>query len=803
MKPDKSKSPFIKSTRRWVMTHLGSVLIAATVALGYYAYWIVELIVVRQATDTARVQAELVTHFRNFYTTQLGPIATQSGMRLSHDYKTADSTLPLPATLIIELGHYLSEREGGTQVKLYSQQPFPWRVTERKLDAFQIAALEHFKVDPNSPFVREDVMDGVKVLRFAQADRMLAQCVSCHNNHTQSPRTDWKVGDVRGALEVVLPVSQWFFSGAAVLNQAMIIFLALLIGGQVLIWLSFRRLQRMFASSKELSRSTERANQALTLSESKLSSIFNAVPESVVVIDTDGIIVQCNPATAITFGYSKNELIGTNISRLMNQWDASRHDGYLKAYLETGVRNLFNQPRLVKAKHQDGREITIRLTISETRVADTHLLIGIMQDYTSIEATQAAMADAKDRAEKANRLRGEFLANMSHEIRTPMNGIVGMIDLTLRDDLSAQAKEYLVLARDSSQHLLHVIDDILDFSKIEAGALNLALEPINPRQLIHQTTSSLSALANTKGLYWKLNIEPGMPDCVMLDPVRFRQVLTNLLGNALKFTRVGGVEISASLATEGPRDGADAQPTLQVSVKDTGIGFDPGQKESLFSPFVQADGSITRAFGGSGLGLAISRRLVQLMGGRIECEGLPGQGATFKLSIPIQVCNPEPESPPALVVFEQDTPASIGAQPPSLSQPDSAAAPRKKRLLLVDDHPINLRLLEVLAGKLGYDYVSVTDGEQALEHLRQGQFDLVLMDVMMPIMDGLTAVQRLREREASEGLGHRTCVLFVTAHAMQGDAEKFMAVGADGYLTKPIAPAVLERELKQRLAEVA
>lgn len=783
--------------QKWLASHLGLVLIAASLLLGFYAYRIIELIAVRQATDTARVQAELVTHFRNFYASELAPRATRSGMALSHDYKTVDNTLPLPATLTIELGHYLSKLEGGTQVKLYSQQPFAWREAERQLDDFQKSALAHLEREPNKPYVREDTINGVRVLRYVQADRMLAQCVACHNSYPQSPRTDWKVGDVRGALEVVLPVSQWFFSGAEVLNQALLIFLSLLVGGQVLIWLSFRRLQRLFASSMELSRSRKQAIEALSLTESKLSSIFDAVPESVVVIDTQGIIVQCNPATAATFGYPVHELVGSNISRLMNPADESRHDTYIRTYLQTGVKHLFNQPRLMKAKHRDGHEIVIRLTISETRVADTHLLIGIMQDYTSIQATQAALVEARDKAEQANRMRGEFLANMSHEIRTPMNGILGMVDLSLQGELSDKVREYLSLTRESSQHLLHVIDDILDFSKIEAGALDLNPQAVDPARLVNQTALSFMPLAKAKGLFWTIHIDPNLPASVTLDPVRVRQILTNLLGNALKFTRSGGVEISAKWPNAA---GSGSTPTLLLSVQDTGIGFDPQRKEALFSPFVQADGSITRAFGGTGLGLAICRRLLDLMGGRIEGESQPGKGARFDVYIPVQWSEVSSEGAEQALGDGGDVAHNRTAMPAPSTSPQAAHG-QKKRLLLVDDHAINLRLLELLVDKMGYAYVSATDGEQALALLQNESFDLVLMDVMMPVMDGLTAVQHLRKYEQTSGVRKRTCVLFVTAHAMTGDAERFMAVGADGYMTKPISPMALERELKRWLGD--
>lgn len=760
----------------WPLHWLGGVLLAVSVLVAFYSYRVVEAMVLRHATDTAKAQAEAVTHFRNFYAKELAPRAVVAGMSLTHDLGERNS-LPLPATLTIELGRYLSRESHGTQVRLYSQKPFPWREQGRVLDEFQLAALAHLEQTPDKPFVREDVLNGTKVLRYAQADRMLPQCVACHNQYVGSPRTDWRVGDVRGALEVVLPVTQWKSSSTQVLNQALAVFLSLLFVGLVLIWLSFRRLRTLLRKTRLLSAERQEAIEALQWSESKLNSIFDSVPESVVVVDAQGLIVQCNRATTETFGFAVDTLLGRNIGVLMNLDDRRAHDGYMQSYLETGVARLLNKPRLMQARHQDGRLFPIRLTISETRVGDTRLFIGVMQDYTSVQESQALLVLAKDKAEQANRLRGEFLANMSHEIRTPMNGILGMIDLSLDSCEAARQREFLDLARDSAKHLLHIIDDILDFSKMEAGALELQPEPVDPGQLVWQTAQSFTPLAQAKGLNWTIRLDPSLPACVSFDPVRVRQVLTNLLGNALKFTQQGGVVVSAVVE---PSDLSTpvGQSVLVLRVEDSGIGFDLSKKDLLFNPFVQADGSITRSFGGTGLGLAICHRLVGLMGGQIDARSQPGQGAVFEVRLPVDACVAREE-----VGIEIQMPRELDLRE------------RRWRLLLVDDHVINLRLLEVLAQQMGCDYVSVQDGEQALAQLREGAFNLVLMDVMMPVMDGLTAVRQLREEERSRGDGRRMPVLFVTAHAMPGDAERFMAVGADGYVSKPISRDVLAREM--------
>eukprot|EP01032_Pedospumella_encystans_P012708 gene12708-14681_t len=297
---------------RWPMQWLGAGLLAMGLWMVLYTYQSSERVVRQYATDSAAAHAASITQFRNFYAQELVPLAVQGGMEITHDYKQREKALPLPATLAIDLGHYLSKVDGGTQVRLYSAQPFPWRLADQQLDSFQQQALQHLKARPDEPFVREEIMHGVRVLRFAQADRMLPKCVSCHNSYPGSPRTNWKEGDVRGALEVILPVSQWQLASTEVLNRTFSILLALLMGGLLMIWYSVRRLRGALMKARQLSADrhqaigqlsgeiTERKSveRDLRLSESKLNSIFQSVPEAIVVADAQGRIVQCKAANS-------------------------------------------------------------------------------------------------------------------------------------------------------------------------------------------------------------------------------------------------------------------------------------------------------------------------------------------------------------------------------------------------------------------------------------------------------------------------------------------------------------------------
>jgi len=777
--------------KRWPLQVVASALIGASIWVVIYTYKSSERVVFQYATESAQEHAESVTQFRNFYAQELVPRAIAAGVEVTHDYKSRSNALPLPATLTIELGHYMSQVDGGTQVRLYSDLPFPWRASERRLDNFQTQALAHLQKNPEVPFVREELLNGQRVLRYAQADRMLTGCVACHNHYEGSPKTDWKVGDVRGALEVILPVSQWQSATTDVLTRTFSVLLAVVLGGLLMVWLSVRRIRGALQVARDLSTQRQQAigqlhqeiserqmvEQELRLSESKLNSIFTAVPEAIVVADGRGRIVQCNVATAEIFGFELQDLIGQNIKILMQPQERAMHDGYLEAYALTGQKHLLNQPRIVQGMRKDGTLFPVRITVKETRVDDAHFFIGVIQDFTAIQHTQDLLVEAKNKAEQANRMRGEFLANMSHEIRTPMNGILGMTELAMTTEDNQTQKEYLSLARDSASHLLHIINQILDFSKIEAGALELEELTVCPAQLVRHTVRSLEQLAQAKGVVLKVDNDPALPELVWMDPVRVRQVLTNLVGNAIKFTDDGSVTVQTKVLPSAETNAV----LMQLSVTDTGIGFDASRAEALFSPFTQADGSITRSFGGTGLGLAITRSLMQLMGGDVTAKSEQGQGACFTITLPLR----------RVLETTADT-VVAGALPVDVEGP--VAKPLS--VLLVEDHEINRKLAQIMLQRMGHTFVLANDGQQALDCLDKEHFDVVLLDVMMPVMDGLTALHIWREREVERQLP-RTTVLMVTAHAMTGDRERFMAAGADGYVSKPMSEVSLRKEINR------
>ncbi|NHZ90841.1 response regulator [Massilia sp. CCM 8733] len=418
-------------------------------------------------------------------------------------------------------------------------------------------------------------------------------------------------------------------------------------------------------------------------------------------------------------------------------------------------------------------------------------LLGFLIDVSEQRAARDAMQHAVESAQAASRAKSEFLANMSHEIRTPMNGILGMTELVLESQLEPRQREDLALVKGSADALLTIIDDILDFSKIEAGKLEIEDVPFDLRALVRETLRSLALPARRKGLALECELPPHLPPAMKGDPGRLRQVLINLLGNAIKFTSEGGVTLGVTM-----RRALEERCEVEFSVRDTGIGIAPDKQKLIFDAFSQVDGSTTRQYGGTGLGLTICRRLVILMQGDIAVSSEPGCGSVFRFTVPLgQMAAAMPEAraelPTALTTPE------AGAPP----VPVAPAAPPQRagrlHILLAEDNPVNQRLALRLLEKMGHRVTLADNGVDALEHALHGAVDLVLMDVQMPGLDGLAATRILRQWEAAAAAGGHVPVVAMTARAMQGDRERCLEAGMDDYLSKPLDSARL-REVVAR-----
>ena len=396
----------------------------------------------------------------------------------------------------------------------------------------------------------------------------------------------------------------------------------------------------------------------------------------------------------------------------------------------------------------------------------------VLTDITLQKRGAEAMAVARDAAEAANRAKSEFLANMSHEIRTPLNGVLGIAEVLVRTELSGQQRELVGVIQSSGRLLNGLLTDLLDLARVEAGAIELRPEPTELADLLISVKDLFAGSAQEKGLTLRLDLDPAAEGLVDCDPQRLRQVLGNLLNNAIKFTEAGEVTLSAS------RHGDQ----VRFEVRDTGSGFDAAQKEALFQRFRQADNSATRKHGGAGLGLAICNDYVRLMGGELSCDATPGRGSVFRFALDLPTLGAAP----------------VAADAPALDE-DMAAG--EFRVLIVDDNEVNRQVMALILDSVGIGHASVEDGQEGVEAMKSGAYDAVLMDIQMPVMDGFEATRRIREWEVDTERP-RAPILIVSANCLPQHVDDGRAAGADAHLNKPVSAAELVGALQSQMQTV-
>lgn len=503
----------------------------------------------------------------------------------------------------------------------------------------------------------------------------------------------------------------------------------------------------------------KRMEKELRQAEAKYRSIFEHAVEGIFQTTPEGQYLSVNPALARIYGYQTPEELMESLTDISGQLyvDASRRAEFVRRLHEQNTVTGFES----QVYRKDGRVIWITETARAVRDANTALLYyeGMVEDITERKRAEEELQKAKAAAESAANAKSEFLANMSHELRTPLNGIIGMTELALDTDLTPEQGEYLTTVKDSANSLLELLNDILDFSKIEAGKLDLDPIDFHLRDNLEVAIKALAIRAHKKGLELACHIPADVPDSLLGDPGRLRQVVVNLVGNAIKFTHQGEVVISASVEWQ-----TENEICLHITVTDTGIGIPPEKQQLIFSPFTQADSSTTRQFGGTGLGLAISSQLVSMMKGTLWVESQVNHGSTFHFTA-------------CFGLRVDDTPQL-------LTQRDSLSG---LPVLVVDDNGTNRRILEEQLTSWGMNPTVVTSGQEALTTLQQATekgrpFSLVLLDAHMPHMDGFTVAEFIKENPA---LAQAT-IMMLTSGGHPQDAARCRELGIAAYLTKPI-----------------
>ena len=495
------------------------------------------------------------------------------------------------------------------------------------------------------------------------------------------------------------------------------------------------------------------AETSLQNSETLQRAILRTVTDGIITVSSKGKIQTYNPAAEKIFGYSRLEVIGDDLSSIV------------VAPTELPIGTTFSFETALEhgellGRHRNGRQFPIELSAAPLELPGSLSHVGVLRDITERVRTEQQLQNAIEAAETANRAKSGFLATMSHEIRTPMNAVLGILGLLRDTDMTTEQKRLVRTGRESGELLLNLINDILDFSKMEAEKLELEKVGFDLHRLLSNTVEIMKPQAQTKGLALTLQIDPKLPKFCSADPDRIRQILLNLINNAVKFTEQGQITVSASALVS-----ADNLMRFQCQVEDSGIGIPESSLISLFEEFTMADQSHARSHEGTGLGLAICKRLVELMNGEIQVSSIPGHGSCFNFAIEMELAEPEQcETEPSLVE-------------PSLT-------PRANtRVLLAEDNPANQMVAKSVLEAAGLRVDTVANGREAVDAVRALPFDVVLMDISMPEMDGMTAAAQIRRLA-----GHQLLppIIALTAHALSGDRERFLAAGMDDYLTKPM-----------------
>jgi PAS domain S-box-containing protein len=744
-----------------------------------------------------------------------------------------------PAAVAAELHHILADDDQASGVFTIGGVPYEavatpvqspttvgWVVFAKKLDREQMAGLERLSAIPIDAMVLTRSANGMWEARTSAtraADTApLSRFVTTALAGADGKTAELVTSDGR-ALALVKPLKSMNAGQPAVLllryplaralapyQSLLIVILLMSIAGMALLligsWLLARSLTRPISALEEAAQQLQQGQAVTVLVNSndeigRLSSSFNQMaatireretelsstkafidgvvenlPAMVVVKDVNHRFVLINKAGEDLIGVNREDFLGKTDHDLFPPEQADFFVERDRAVLESGLLEVIaDEP--IQTRDNGLRYLQTKKIAINGEDGRPQYLVCISDDITERKIAAVALEAALVEAEAANRAKSSFLTNMSHEVRTPLNGLVGVAGMLQATGLNARQSDMVAIIETSAQILERVLSDVIDLAQLESGRVEFIDKAFDLKAGMQLLGAQVEPLAAGKGLVFDLEIAADVGDTVQGDRIRLQQVLTNLLNNALKFTETGRVGLRISR----PTPGGDA---VAFEVHDTGVGFDPRMAETLFERFRQADGSATRQFGGTGLGLSISRDLARGMGGDVTARGAPGEGACFTLVVPLKAV---------------EAPVSVPAAPvPPLASAEDEADARPVRVLLTDDNAINRKVAAMILDAVGAQIVHAENGEEALLAFQAQAFDVVLMDLQMPVMDGLTAIQLMRGHEANTGAA-RTPILVLSANALPEHREAAAVAGADAHLPKPVTAPVLLSALDEAL----
>lgn len=752
---------------------ISPVIVVSAISLILFVAYIPRVSNENKKTEMIKEATNLVTYlksFRDYYTQNVINILKQnSTIRVDFDYEDRNDTIPLPITAIHDLSKIIGERDN-LAISFYSDYPFLSH-KDRVLDSFQKEAISILRTNPKKEyFFKEEVIENRRYFRVAIPDFMSnITCVECHNNRPDSQKRDWKIGEIRGVIEIKKEVKDGLLLFGEQ-SKYLFFFLTALSGILIIHYtvLYILRRKEMQDQKRALEIEVEKRTKELQDSNTLLIEYKKAVDASAIVskTDKDGVITYVNDAFCEITGYTKEELLGKKHNIIRHP---DMPDEFFKNLWETITKKEIFKG-IVKNRKKDGSSYYVKSTI--VPILDKN---GEISEYLSIRYDITELIHAKERAEKAERAKSQFLANMSHEIRTPLNGIIGFADILSSSNLPPKEHEYAQIIATSAKSLLAIINDILDFSKIESGSYEIVPEAGSLIELCNSCVVLFSAKAEQKGVSLQKELDINLPEPLLFDGTRLQQVLSNLISNAIKFTPSGG-EVKLRLTK---LDQKDSNVKVLLEVIDSGIGIPKEKQKSIFEPFVQADGGVAKKYGGTGLGLAISSKIIELMGSQIKLESSEGKGSRFFFELTLEIASKKIKKNEDAFKKVQDINFS-GA-----------------KLLVAEDNPVNRKLMDVMLKKVGIEPIFAVNGVEAVDKFIKDSFDLILMDVNMPEMDGISATQEIREIEKQTN--RKTIIIALTANAIEGDRERFLEAGMDDYLSKPIDFNGLVEMLKKYL----